>query len=75
MTNTIRHAEGDTLYVSVKGDTCIFTNNGKSPVAEIKERGGLANLRRFAADAGWSVTLESLPEFKLTLRREEKSDV
>ena len=76
VTNVLRHAEGDTAYISsVKTDDGYeirFTNNGLAPVSEIKETGGLANLRRRIEDTGGKMTIHSTPVFELILFLPEK---
>ena len=80
LTNTFRHAGGDTVYVeSVKmientetgknssGYILIFTNNGKPPEGDIEERGGLKSLRKMAEDAGFDMKIETAGGFKLIL--------
>ena len=80
LTNTFRHAAGDTVYVeSVKvientetgkhssGYILTFTNNGKPPEGDIEERGGLKSLRKMAEDAGFDMKIETAGGFKLIL--------
>ena len=80
LTNTFRHAGGDTVYVeSVKvientetgknssGYILTFTNNGKPPEGDIEERGGLKSLRKMAEDAGFDMKIETAGGFKLIL--------
>lgn len=81
LTNTFRHAGGDTVYVeSVKagtdkdifgevktGYTVTFKNNGRPPEGEIEERGGLKSLRKMAEDAGFDMKIETAGGFKLIL--------
>lgn len=80
LTNTFRHAGGDTVYVeSVKvientktgknssGYILTFTNNGKPPEGDIEERGGLKSLRKMAEDAGIDMKIETAGGFKLIL--------
>lgn len=56
LTNTIRHAGGDTLYVEIENrPDCyriLYTNNGTSPTAPIYEKGGLNSLRDLVEQAG-----------------------
>ena len=70
ITNTFRHAEGDTLTIRCREGEMVFTNNGKAPEGPVVEKGGLANLRRLAEDAGAEMTVESSPVFRLTIRWE-----
>ena len=74
MVNTMRHAEGDTLFVRCRNGRYVFTNNGKPPVTDIREKGGLANLRRLAQDSGWCMEIRSLPVFELTLYQGEEEE-
>ena len=76
ITNTIRHAHGDTVYVDIKdgGKLMTFTNNGDAPESKIDERGGLLNLRQTASVQGYKMMISSTPVFKLMLRKEETQD-
>lgn len=71
LTNTFRHAGGDTVYVEVAEkdgeSTYIFTNNGNPPEGDIEERGGLKSLRKMAEDAGFNMKIETSGGFKLIL--------
>lgn len=71
LTNTFRHAGGDTVYVSVIGNgqrkSVVFTNNGKPPEDMIIERGGLKSLRNIVEDAGFEMKLETDRGFVLTI--------
>ena len=71
VTNTARHAEGDLLTVSVSTEgtryRISFTNNGKAPEGPIRETGGLASLRRTVEAAGGTMTVQSVPAFRLEL--------
>jgi len=71
ITNTFRHAGGDTVYVEVDdsgfNEVIRFTNNGNPPEGTIYERGGLKSLRRIAEAAGIEMKIEAEPEFVLTL--------
>ena len=61
LTNTIRHAGGDTLYVEVnKGPDSyrlVYTNNGNAPDAPISEKGGLNSLRNLVERAGGTMQI------------------
>ena len=65
--NTVKHAGGDRLNVTLSENEIVITNNGKPPKGEIAESGGLLSLRRSAEEAGGTMTVQSLPEFKLSL--------
>lgn len=70
MINTFRHAWGDMVYAdcSFDGETkIVIHNNGRRPSEEINLRGGLKHLHDYAETLGAKITIESLPEFKLTL--------
>ena len=71
LTNTFRHAGGDTVYTKVVEDEdelrLIFTNNGNPPEGPVEERGGLKSLRKIAEDAGFTMDIETGEGFKLTL--------
>ncbi|MBQ3264429.1 MAG: hypothetical protein IJH07_01500 [Ruminococcus sp.] len=70
--NTVKHAEGDTLYADIqrKGSDFVFTlkNNGKAPKDVVTESGGLLSLRKSVEAAGGEMRIESLPHFILTIR-------
>ena len=74
LTNTVKHADGTKLFVAFRGDDNEFafeiTNDGKPPVNEIKETGGLHNLRRIIELEGLIMEIESLPRFVLRIRNE-----
>lgn len=71
MTNTVSHAKGDEMYVSLKerGASLELTikNNGLPPREEIKEGGGFSSLRTLAEREGGTMTIKSLPEFELKI--------
>ena len=71
LTNTVKHADGDHLFVSVFSDACEITaeltNNGKPPAGMIRETGGLLNLRRMAETAGGVMTVMHTPRFLLRI--------
>jgi signal transduction histidine kinase len=56
LTNTIKHADGETLFVrcNEEGGYAIvcFSNDGTPPSAPIVESGGLKNLRNMVESAG-----------------------
>ena len=70
--NTVKHAEGDEVFVAIKGNAdqteIIITNNGKPPKGELAESGGLLSLRRDVEAEGGIMVLESTPEFKLNMK-------
>ena len=71
MTNTLRHAGGDelTLTLTDVGDRlqARLTNNGIQPTAPIRESGGLKSLRALTEQVGGSMTVPVLPVFAICL--------
>lgn len=71
MTNTVSHAKGDEMYVTVNecGSSLELTikNNGFPPTEEIKEGGGLSSLRALVEREGGTMIVKSLPEFELKI--------
>lgn len=71
MTNTVSHAKGDEMYVTVNecGLSLELTikNNGSQPVEEIKEGGGLSSLRALVERESGTMTVKSLPKFELKI--------
>lgn len=69
VTNAVRHAGADILYVSFSETqafaTVTVTNNGIQPDREIVEGGGLSTLRRRIERIGGTMTVQSKPIFKL----------
>lgn len=78
VTNTIRHAEGDKVFVSITREngnvTARVTNNGRQPEAEITEGGGLSSLRRQIEKAGGMMLIQSVPEYILTVTLPSESE-
>ncbi len=75
VTNVSGHTTGDEAYITVtedgEGYTLVFENNGESKnvdAGEIREGGGLRNLRRKVEAAGGTMEIESKPRFRMTLR-------
>ena len=72
LTNTLRHAHGDTLYLTVRdredGLTVVFTNNGTQPETPVQERGGLTALRKLTEEAGGTMEVVSQPAITVTLK-------
>ncbi|MBR1599926.1 MAG: ATP-binding protein [Lachnospiraceae bacterium] len=75
LTNTVKHADGSKLFVLFDGDKDCFTfeitNDGKVPDVEIKETGGLHNLRRVVENEALIMEIESLPRFVLRIKSGE----
>lgn len=71
MTNAVRHAGADEMYVRLTCDgakaSAIITNNGVLPEGEITEGGGLSSLRVRIAKRGGSMKIRSAPRFELTV--------
>ena len=69
--NTVKHAEGDQLTVTVAqtGDSlqAEIRNNGKPPDSQVLESGGLRSLRRMTETTGGSMEVESSPVFCLRI--------
>lgn len=69
LTNTVKHAKGNRLYLNIYSDnstlTAEVTNNGLPPKSEIYETGGLKNLRNTVESAGGIMTIKSTPRFLL----------
>ncbi len=70
LTNTVRHAGGNELYVDITHDagilTAVITDNGKPPKEQITEGGGLSSLRKRIENAGGVMKIQSKPQFALT---------
>ena len=71
LTNTVKHAKGNRLYITLRTEGNVLTaelrNNGAPPRGEIQETGGLKNLRRAVEKVGGSMTVEACPAFLLRL--------
>lgn len=71
VTNAVRYAAASDLYAEFTENkefaTVHVTNSGKQPDSEIIEGGGLSTLRRRVERAGGTMTVQSLPKFKLTV--------
>ena len=71
LTNTFRHAGGDTVYVKSEAEdgkfVLIFTNNGNPPEGPVEEHGGLKSLRKVAEDAGFEMSIDTKEGFVLKL--------
>lgn len=71
VTNTVRHARGSKMDVELTRPERTYrmeiTNNGQKPEGEIVEGGGLSALRHSIEDRGGLMTVESRPEFRLTV--------
>ena len=71
VTNAVRYADASELYTEFSETenlaAVVVRNNGRQPESEIVEGGGLSTLRRRVERAGGTMTVQSLPEFKLTV--------
>ena len=71
VTNAVRYAEATELYVvfsEMEAEASVtVSNNGKIPKGEVVEGGGLSTLRRRIERAGGRMTVQSFPEFKLSV--------
>ena len=71
MTNTVKHADGDEVYVEIQKKDAVLnihlTNSGKPPSQIVKETGGLSNLRKIIETASGIMKIESEPRFMLEL--------
>lgn len=69
LTNTVKHAKGNKLYLKLRSSetslTVKLTNNGIPPAGAICETGGLLNLRRTVETAGGTMKTEATPRFLL----------
>ena len=72
LTNTVKHAGGRVLDVTVRqrenAVTLELTNDGTPPKGPINETGGLRNLRTLVESRGGEMTVAWEPAFRLTLR-------
>lgn len=70
-TNTVRHADGTELYVTMRNDkgynSIEIRNNGNIPKREIKEGGGLSSLRKMSENAGGTMSIQTIPSFSLMI--------
>ena len=66
--NAVKHANGDTVFVEIDGNTVLLTNNGSSPKGTITESGGLLALRQRTEAAGGTMIVQSQPAFSLMIR-------
>ena len=70
MTNAIRHAGADELYVTLSyglGIRIEISNNGKQPTSQPSESGGLVNLRKQIEEQGGSMDIEWENGYKLII--------
>lgn len=71
VTNCVRHAEGNRVFVEVADDgkqiVCAITNNGRTPQRAVIEGSGLSGLRRCIEREGGIMELTDSPRFVLTV--------
>lgn len=71
VTNTVRHADGTELYVTMMESetdySIMISNNGKQPEQNIQEGGGISNLRKMVENSGGRLVVTSIPKFILTI--------
>ena len=67
LTNARRHAGATVLHVSCGERGAVFTNDGRPPEGEVREGGGLGEVRREAERLGAVMRVETCPVFRLTL--------
>ena len=72
MVNAIRHAGAKTVFVKSNENGFVITNDGKAPEGEIAEGGGLSNIRHRADRINAGLSIESTPEFRLTVNYEKE---
>ncbi len=74
--NTFMHAHGDELKIKCESDGyniwIVISNNGDQPKEEIKERGGLKNLRKLVETCSGFMSVESTPRFLLTINLDNR---
>ena len=78
LTNAVRHAKADSLYVYICREGGMlqvrFCNNGVPPRQNITEGGGLGALRLQVEEAGGSMQILSIPQFVLILSIPEEEE-
>lgn len=78
LTNTVKHANGSKLYLSVRtggqGVEAELQNDGTPPQGLIEENGGLKDLRHTVETAGGQMTIESTPRFVLHIELPKGED-
>ena len=71
LTNAVRHGEADQLKIVLTEENgyirACFFNNGKKPIAPVREGGGLGALRIRLEEAGGSMQILTTPEFCLSV--------
>lgn len=71
LTNTIRHAKGDELYVDITENEreirICYTNNGIKPQKTVSEGGGLSSLRCLVEEIGGSMEISYSEKYELRI--------
>lgn len=70
-TNCIRHAKGNTLFVTINEDYLSITNNGKPPRRAVTEGGGLQNMRKICIRNNLNMTVFSDKRFEIIIERNQ----
>lgn len=69
--NAVKHADGDSLSLSIDNSgtetTAVLHTNGTPPAEPIRESGGLLNLRRSVENAGGTMTITCKPQVTVWL--------
>ncbi|MBR4158272.1 MAG: hypothetical protein IKR07_05100 [Oscillospiraceae bacterium] len=72
MANAVRHAGAKRLFIRVRGDSTAiladYSNDGDPPAGEVRETGGLANLREKVSLVGGEMCVETDTQFRLRIR-------
>ena len=78
LTNAVRHAAADSLDIRISEQDgfydAVFENNGTPPAKTIAEGGGLSSLRRRIEQAGGTMTVLSVPKFRLQISNPKGSE-
>lgn len=78
LTNTVKHANGTNMWVDILTDesniSVRLSNDGRKPSGQIKETGGLLNLRNMVEAAGGRMTVDRIPEFILQIELTKGDD-
>ena len=71
LTNAVRHAGAKQLWINVEETETAYviryTNDGTAPEGPIAEGGGLSTVRRKIEAAGGEISIETKPQFVLTI--------
>lgn len=79
LSNIACHTDGSTLYMEVQESPesirICLSDDGTAPVGEIRESGGLSNLRRSIERLGGSMEVDNIPRFELRMELGGAQDV